>query len=174
MEFLDEQGVQPCGHKAREKGIIVRIFTSCQRTEIPTEYRFSVSGLCNDKNTAEMSYTLSSELLETQTTCGIDPSATILCKHKSIDEPCTLDPGYTWKRILVKRRIICIPGTDHGRPMWQYILLEDDDNTIRKFKENIHSVSFYPADYGKILFSGWGTNPPKEVEERIEEFVRQK
>ena len=39
MEFLDEQGVQPCGHKAREKGMIIKVFTSC-KSEIPTEYRY--------------------------------------------------------------------------------------------------------------------------------------
>ena len=56
MEFLDEQGVQPCGHKAREKGMIIKVYTSCQSYEIPTEYRYSVSGAFNDKNTGVMSF----------------------------------------------------------------------------------------------------------------------
>ena len=51
MEFLDEQGVQPCGHKAREKGMIIKVITSCKSNEIPTEYRYSVDGIHNDEDT---------------------------------------------------------------------------------------------------------------------------
>ena len=42
MEFLDEQGVQPCGHKARERGMLIKMFASCKSNEIPTVFRYSV------------------------------------------------------------------------------------------------------------------------------------
>ena len=38
MEFLDELGVQPCGHKAREKGILIKVCASCKSNEVPTTY----------------------------------------------------------------------------------------------------------------------------------------
>ena len=98
MEFLDEQGVQPCGHKAREKGMIIKVFTSCKFNEIPTEYRFSVSGMSTDKSTGTMGFWISEQLLETQTTDDID-SSFLNCNSKTIDEPCTLPPGLTWRRL---------------------------------------------------------------------------
>ena len=96
MEFLDEQGVQPCGHKAREKGVLIKLCTSCKLDETPTEYRFSISGVDNDKNTGMMNFWSSKQLLDTQTTYGID-SSLFNCNNKSITEQCTLKPGYTWK-----------------------------------------------------------------------------
>ena len=74
MEFLDEQGVQPCGHKAREKGMIIKVFTSCKPNEIPTEYCYSVNGTENDTNTEEMILWDSKQLSETQITESVDSS----------------------------------------------------------------------------------------------------
>ena len=66
MEFFDEQGVQPCGHKAREKGMIVKVFASCKSYQVPTEYRYLVSGVSNDISTGEMEFWISKQLLESQ------------------------------------------------------------------------------------------------------------
>ena len=96
MEFLDEQGVQPCGHKAREKGMVIKMLASCKSNEIPTEYRFSVSGIGNIKDTGMVIIWSSKQLLESQTTYHLD-SSHLNCNSKTIDEPCTLPPGLTWK-----------------------------------------------------------------------------
>ena len=97
MEFLDEQGVQPCGHKAREKGMVIKVFTSCKSNEVPTEYSFSVSGVRNNEVTGAMSFKISKQLLVTQTTSCIDTSD-LNCNRKDIDEPCTLQCDLTWRR----------------------------------------------------------------------------
>ena len=97
MEFLDEQGVQPCGHKAREKGIIIKMLASCKPNQIPTEYCYLVSGVDNDKNTGERGFWTDKQLLETQTTYTTD-SSKLCCSNKTITEPCTLQPGYTWRK----------------------------------------------------------------------------
>ena len=96
MEFLDEQGVQPCGHKAREKGMVIKVFASCRSNEIPTEYYYSVSATLN-KSTGLMTIKSPEYLLETQTTDYID-SSELNCNNMTIDEPCTLSPSLTWKR----------------------------------------------------------------------------
>ena len=70
-QFLDEQGVQPCGHKTREKGILISVFRS---NEIPTEYLYSVSGTFNDKNTGDMIFLPHKQLLDSQKTNIIDSS----------------------------------------------------------------------------------------------------
>ena len=98
MEFLDEQGVQPCGHKARDKGILIKVFASCKSNEIPTEYYFCVGGIENDEGTGVMVLKTSKQLLETQTTDCID-SSHLTCDSKTIDEPCTLPPDLTWMKL---------------------------------------------------------------------------
>ena len=97
MEFLDEQGVQPCGHKAREKGMNIKVYASCKSNEIPTEYCYSVSGITN-KNTGNMTFKISKQLLETQKTASID-SSHLNCDSETIDEPCTLSHDLTWRRL---------------------------------------------------------------------------
>ena len=103
MASLDEQGVQPCGHKAREKGIVIKVFASCKSNEIPTEYRHSVSGTGNEKSTGTVFFNTPKQLLETQTTDCID-SSELGCDSKTIDEPCTLPPGLTWRRLEEMRK----------------------------------------------------------------------
>ena len=103
MEFLDEQGVQPCGHKAREKGMIIKVFASCKSNEIPTEYCYSVDDLYNDKDTGKIMGWVSIQLLETQTTASID-SSLLSCDSETIDDPCTLPPGLTWRRLEEMKR----------------------------------------------------------------------
>ena len=103
MEFLDEQGVQPCGHKAREKGMIIKILASCKSEEIPTEYCHCMSGMRNDKSTETVTFKMTKQLLETQTTACID-SSHINCDSRSIDELCTLPPGLTWRGLEKMKR----------------------------------------------------------------------
>ena len=45
MAFLDEQGVGPCGHVAKEKGILIKVYTSCLVDEVPAELAFSTYGV---------------------------------------------------------------------------------------------------------------------------------
>ena len=103
MEFLDEHGVQPCGHKAREKGMVIKVFSSCKSNEIPTEYRYSVDGIHNDEVTGGMISWINNQLLATQTTVIID-SSHLNCDNKTIDDPCTLPPGFTWRRLEEMKR----------------------------------------------------------------------
>ena len=97
MEFLDEQGVQPCGHKAREKGMIIKILATCTSKEIPTQYCHCVSGMRNSKSKGTVIFMMTKQLSEKQTTAYID-SSHINCNSRSIDEPCTLPPGLTWRQ----------------------------------------------------------------------------
>ena len=172
MEFLDEQRVQPCGHKAREKGMIIKVFTSCQIYEIPTEYRFSVSGTFNDKNTGVMVFSYGKQVLTTQKTDYIDCSK-LHCGSKTIDEPCTLQPHHTWKKASEGERIHIIRFKDQGRPVWRYILLEDDIDIQNNFEAQLRTGRIELTKYGKILASGVGEKPPNDITDKInEEYLR--
>ena len=51
MALMDEQGVGPCGHVAKEKRILVNVFTSCLANEIPAELAFSTHCVMNSAST---------------------------------------------------------------------------------------------------------------------------
>ena len=172
MEFLDEQGVQPCGHKAREKGMVIKVYTSCQSYEIPTEYRYSVSGATNDKNTGVMVFSYKKPLLTTQKTDYIDCSK-LHCGSMTIDEPCTLQPHHTWKKVGEGNRLRIVRGKDQDGLAWHYILLEDDIDIQNNFEAHYaeggtHTGTIDLTNYGKILESGFGENPPNDIKDRIE------
>ncbi len=86
--------------------------------------------------------------------------------------------GYTWQKHNQAQRIFVLRGKDKGRAAWHYLLLVDDDKTIDRFKEltqgehageNTISVD----DFGQVLKSGWGKDPPDDVKQWIEETYGQ-
>ena len=54
MAFMDEQGVGPCGHVAKEKRILLKVYASCLASEIPAELAFSTHCITNDTNTGTL------------------------------------------------------------------------------------------------------------------------
>ena len=114
-----------------------------------------------------MSFYIAKQLLETQRTDGVD-SSMLRCKSKTIDEPCTLQPGYTWNKLRASPRIFLVRGKDHGRPAWHYVFIVDDDDIKQAFLAKVATGSLDVANYGQILRSGWGEKPPSEVTDKIE------
>ncbi len=59
-----------------------------------------------------------------------------------------------------------------GRKIWRYVLLVDDPETIRIFIEKTQgelegTLSINVTDYGVVLKSGLGEEPPQEVKDWI-------
>ena len=109
MVFMDEQDVGPCGHAAKEKGILIQVFASCQANEIPAELAFSTHCAENDKNIGTLSYTISlwgNKIHDGQHASGLDFTI-VRCKSK-IDEPCTMAPGSTWQQRSSAERVMAI------------------------------------------------------------------
>ena len=173
--FLDEQGVQPCGHSARDKGILLKLFASCQSNEVPYRLLYSIRANGNDKNNGQHFIKPDGfEIAHSQHSKFID-STSICCKNESIDELCTLKPGYNWHKWSASNRIFKVRGEDQGRPAWHYVLVVDDQDTIDRFKEltmgeNAGKGTINMNDYGQVLKSGWGEEPPNDVKEWIENY----
>ena len=176
--FLDEEGVQPCGHSARDKGILIKLFASCRSNQVP--YCLLCSNRCcaNDKNNGAFFVRQASsfEVARAQLTNFVNLTD-IRCKNKSIAEQCTLNPGYTWHKQSASDKIFKVRGKDYGRSAWCYVLLIDDQDTIDKFKEltqgenaGKNTIYMYVAEYGQMLKSGWGEEPPNDVKEWIENY----
>ena len=166
-DFLDKVGVQPCGHSARKKGIKLKVLCSCQPDQIGSSFFYSVRGSGNDKNTGTGVIYYNKELAPEQTTCGADFTE-ITC-NKLPDEMCALSPRFTFQDQRNVNRIFLVTGEDRGRPAWQYLLLVDDPETIRTFKEKPQGGNIDLSDYGVILKSGWGQEPPQEVKNWMEQ-----
>ena len=170
-DFLDKVGVQPCGHSARKKGIKLKVRCSSQPDQIGSSLFYSVRGNRNDKTTGMCVVYDKKEIAPEQTTCGRDFTE-ITCK-KLPDETCALSPRFTFQDQRNVDRIFIVTGEDRGRPIWRYILLVDDPETIRTFKEktqgeNAGSQPIDLSDYGVVLKSGWGQEPPQEVKNWLE------
>ena len=174
MEYLDEQGVQPCAHSAKEKKLLISVSASCKHTQIPYQLLYSVRAYENDKNTGCLGrWGDGWEVTEDQHLKSATVTV-IKCQNKSIDDPCTLGPRDTWRKILNQERIFVVRGVDKGRQAWHYVLLVDDDETIRKFKEqtqgpNAGKHTIDVSSYGQVLKSGWGEQPPNDVKDWMEE-----
>jgi len=73
----------------------------------------------------------------------------------------------------VKEKVFLVKGKDRGWAAWHYILLVDDDETIRLFIEkpqgaNAGKNSIDVSNYGQVLRSGWGDDPPNDIQDFIE------
>jgi hypothetical protein len=175
MNFLDQQGVGPCGHKARDKGILIKVYASCLSHQIPRQLALAVYCCKNDKNTGEISFTkvyskpsIEAKVVDAQHGCGVDFTQ-VICGQKSIDEERLCLPRANWHTWSAKNRIYRVRGTDKGRKVWHLLLPVDDDNTIQLFVEktqgeNAGVKEINVSDYGRVLKSGWGEEPTDEEE----------
>ena len=92
-KFLDEQGVKPCGHSATEKGILLRVFASCQSGQDSAELAYTTQAmeLGEDGN---IFISTSKRLSEQQKTFGIDFTK-VRC-GKGVKENCSIASDSTW------------------------------------------------------------------------------
>ena len=169
-EFLDEHGVQPCGHSGNEKGILLSVTSLCRRAELPHCLLYSIRAMVNGKNTGTLaSLEEGSQVSESQHLRKVT-TLQISCESTSINDPCTLRPNYTWRKKREADRVYLVRRQDHqcGCPVWLYVLLVDDEETVEKFKEAARQRRVDVRDYGQVLQSGQGENPPNEVKDRME------
>ncbi|MDN5248258.1 MAG: hypothetical protein QWI36_03930 [Wolbachia endosymbiont of Tyrophagus putrescentiae] len=63
--------------------------------------------------------------------------------------------------------IYLVRGKDRGRSAWHYVLIDKDKKEMFLAKSRTGSMDV--ADYGEILYSGWGDNPPQDIVDKINE-----
>ncbi len=166
MRFMDDQRVGPCGHAAKEKGILIKVVASCLANEIPAELAFSTHCVYNDKNTGTVSYRPDKEIHDGQHTSALD-FTTVRCKSK-IDEPCIMAPESTWHQWSTAQRVMIVPGEDKGQLVWYYVLVVDDEETIKEFKDKFKEGFVDVTKYGQVLKSGRGREPPEETKKQFQ------
>ena len=65
------------------------------------------------------------------------------------------------------QNVFLVRGKDRGRAAWHYVLVDNQKREL--FLAATRSGSLDVADYGEVLESGWGEDPPKHVVKRIED-----
>ena len=91
MTFLDEQGVGPCGHSARDKGILINVYASCLSHQVPRQLVFSVHTCRNDKNTGDLIFHNAWDCVSLQS--KIADGQHMICIS------CTVYRGEVWTRL---------------------------------------------------------------------------
>ena len=164
-EFLDKLKVQPCGHSAREKNILLNFAASCMSYEIPHTLLYSARGLGNDKNSGSIYTKGYCEVSEDQHTSYVIDSSKVVCKS-GLDDPCALKEDYTWNMQRYGQRIHLVIISNMA--IWYYLLIVDDDETLCRFQQEAQTGSFNHEDYGTIIKMGQGQHPTEEVQEEME------
>lgn len=63
--------------------------------------------------------------------------------------------------------IYLVRGKDRGKSAWHYVLVDKDKKEMFIAKSRTGAMDV--ADYGEIIYSGWGEDPPKEIVDKINE-----
>lgn len=58
-----------------------------------------------------------------------------------------------------------VTGKDKGKQCWYYVLV--DKPKLALFKKDSQSDFIQVNDYGEILYSGWGDEPPQDIKDKI-------
>ena len=159
-KFLDEQGVKPCGHSAREKGILLKVFASCRTGQDSSELVYTTRGMELKEDGYVYHRLWGLELSAEQKTFGVDFTKVRCGEGK--EEQCSVASSAVWSKVrdIICHRKFVVRGEDRGRPCWHFVLLHDDAENIKAFHETVASGDV--ADYGLILKSGWGKDPSPE------------
>ncbi len=89
----------------------------------------------------------------------------------------SLHADFTFHRRRETNRIFISLGTDRGSKAWHYVLLVDDPETICIFKEKTQgklggTLTVDVTDYGVVLKSGFGEEPPQEAEDWLTRVLK--
>lgn len=171
LGHLEASGVQPCGHSAKDRGILLKVYASCRPKESAAARCFFVRGFENDpKNGGVFCYT-DVEISESQHCFGVNTTE-ITCNKKSIEEMCILQPQSTWMKWREMKRLQLIKSTYCGHAIWRYVLFDDDPEKMKNYYQKKAAADETEIvnlrDYGKIIRSGWGDEPPQDVKEEMD------
>ena len=104
---LDEHGILSCGHHTRKRGILLKIFTSCQPNEEATLLTYCRCGIRYSEVDKGVLVKYDEEIKLEQAQKGQNPMY-IDFRHincdKQPEEQCELDSTYTWENCLGNKR----------------------------------------------------------------------
>ena len=167
---MDEIGIPSCGHHMREQKILLKVFGSCLPNEEASMLVYFESIFIED---GRLKLPAKDMLESGQSQHDVDLRA-IRCRKKD-SEACEIDSTCTWKDRIINP-VYLVRGKDNGKEAWHFVLV--DKEKITDFKEKIKSGNIDVAKYGKVLYSGWGKDPPQEkvdiIDKKYASFIHPK
>lgn len=167
MIFLDRQGVRPCGHSATEKGILLKVYSSCMSHQVPRQLAHVAYGFDNNRTTGELSFSRKhgalqdAEIVTAQYAHGYD--FTLVRCGQSFEGPCWCLPQVNWQTWSSRSRIFIVSGTDKDSSVWHVVLVVDDDSLLLQFLENMDARGTLDyTDFGSVLLTSCGEWPTAE------------
>ena len=157
-EFLDKQGVKRCGHSAREKDILLKVYASCQTGKDSTELLHTTRAM--ELENGYVHHYTGRELSAQQKTIGADFTKVRCGKGK--EKECGIAPDATWSTAgeVISYRKHIVRRQEQGRQVWYFVVVDDDAEKIKNFIDKRGNVDL--IEYGKVLKSGWGNDPSPE------------
>ena len=170
---LDSLEIPPCGHRAREQGILIKVFASCQPDQKAAEPCYSVEGVAVKDNGT---LTFWDKQLSQQK--SLSCNTTVLACCRGPDEFCRSEEAlknWTWQDSVndgLTSRLFLVQGKERGQPVWHYVLLSNKSETYKKqFLEQFKSGYVDVAEWGYIIKSGWGKDPPEDLREKLSTWM---
>ncbi|MGL9725464.1 MAG: hypothetical protein ACR5KV_01775 [Wolbachia sp.] len=90
-------------------------------------------------------------------------SGSIKSKSRTVNERSFADATKRSRSDL----IYLVRGKDRGRSAWHYVLVNKEKREMFLAKSRTGSIDV--ADYGEILYSGWGEDPLQAIVDKINE-----
>ena len=142
-ETLDDKlGIPPCGHKARERGVLIKVCASSQHNEKAAEPCFSTDVMYVDNDGILRLKGFRFMITEHQTTIFADFTKLVCCRDPG--SPCPAEDAFkNWKwddhvSGEMRRNIKLVRGKDRGRPCWHYVLLSSgDEDHVQRFWDEV-------------------------------------
>ena len=163
---LDNLGIHPCGHRAREQGILLRVFASCQADQHAAEPGYSMEAMLVDSDGTAMNQTM---LRLHQNSTWF--SGTKLVCFRGPDVPC---PKNTFAQLKwedgIGRRfpVKTVTRTENGKDMWYCLMLHKAGKDYeRAFDAQIKkNPALKLSDWGYVLETGEGHVIPPQIQEK--------
>ena len=170
---LDSLGIPPCGHRAREQGILIKVIASCQPDQKAAEPFYSVEGVTVNEDGTLIFW---NKQLSQQKSSFCN--ATILTCCRGPDESCHSEEAlknWTWQDALnggLWSGVHIVRGKDRGQPTWQFVLLSNKSEAYKEqFLKEVKSSHIDVAEWGYRIESGWGEDPPQDLREKLSDWM---
>ena len=168
---LDSLHIPPCGHRARENGVMLKVFASCQHNEEAAEPCYSVEAFRVEDNGL---VSVGSRQLSQQKATKFNSTKCVCCRGPDSPCPKTTFQHLTWENAVDKLiTLTLVQRRERGRDMWYYLLLHRAGYAYHEeFKSQYRrNPSLRLSDWGCILESGEGQDPPQEVTDKVRRWT---
>ena len=150
---------------------MVRVLASCQHNEEAAEPCYSIEGFRVKDNG---SVSIHSRQLSQQKATKLNSTKLVCCRGPDSPCPKTTFQHMTWENAVDKSiTLTLVHRRERGRDMWYYLLLHRaGDAYLDEFQSQYRrNPSVRLSDWGYILESGEGQDPPQEVTDKVKRWT---